>query len=202
MGLDVRRMTAAAVDAALQDEDSDRRRGSSLRAVAVGVALGAAARIAIARAGDRGALRVAELSHRVKEAPDELRDRLADLRERIVGEEPADEELDEEEPANEAEPDEEAPEQEPPDEAPPEDEEEEPSAAEQRSEAEAEDQEPEDQGDEDQEQDSRGETPDVIGLLSTEPRRRNRVTPTSRPPVPPDGEPRRRSRKSASAKAG
>ena len=94
MGLDMRRMAAAALDAAFEDEGPQERpqtrQHSAVKAVAAGLVLGGAARIALARASTlrelRGALKV---TNRLREAPDRVResvaDRFTDLRERVGG---------------------------------------------------------------------------------------------------------------------
>jgi hypothetical protein len=72
MGIDMSRMAAAAIEAALDDGKPHRRRLSGMRAVATGAALAVAARVAVSKAP--GHVRVPHLSA----VPDLVRDRLAD----------------------------------------------------------------------------------------------------------------------------
>jgi hypothetical protein len=97
VGLDMRQMAAAALEAAFEDETPPGRRRMSGRAIAAGVVLAGAARVALARRSTLRELRdTAKVRSLLREAPDFLRevpdrlreglnDRLVELLERIGG---------------------------------------------------------------------------------------------------------------------
>jgi len=205
---DMSRMTSAALEAMLADEEPRRRRVSGMRGLAAGAALGVMARVAIRNAP--GLPRVPSIPN-LSELTDGVRERFA---ERFL--------TDEEEPeAEEAVPEEEEPEDEaddepgdwddePDDEGPDDD-----AGGETEPEPGDEDDEPEGEADEEEEEDadlppavehqSNGQgraaesaTPDVMEALSAAPSPRpavlrrgrsgRRVDPAARPPEPPQHE--------------
>src|SRR5881392_2758853 len=125
MGVDVSKIASSALEAALDDGQPRRKRGSTVKAVAAGAALAVAARAAASKAPRVNPLRLMPLPSLdgLRDIPDRVRDRLADagwlddevdVEEAELDEEPLDEEEEDEpeaededeEPVDEAEEDE------------------------------------------------------------------------------------------------
>jgi hypothetical protein len=188
VGVDLSRIANAAVEAALED-GRPRRRLRGVRAVAAGVALAAAARVAVAKAPG-----VPRLLDGVTHLPDEARRRLTDMG--WLDEEPEEEEYfdEEEEPEAEAEDEELAEEEEPEPEDEEEEFDEEPVAEEEEPVAEEEPDEEEEPADEDPSPNGgepTGAPPLALSARRSPPvmtraRRDEGLHPADRPPEPPE----------------